>query len=48
MAARSNKPKPTPDRKTLNELLHLDEQTGRLYWKKRSKKWFAPSGYFTQ
>src|SRR5690625_4584136 len=29
----------TPE--VLRELLHLDEETGKLYWKERDAKWFS-------
>lgn len=29
----------TPE--VLRELLHLDEETGKLYWKERDEKWFS-------
>jgi HNH endonuclease len=29
-----------PSKKTLDELLHADFETGRLYWKERDAKWF--------
>lgn len=31
---------PLPSKEILDELLHADFQTGKLYWKKRDSKWF--------
>ena len=33
----------TLDRKTLNELLSYDSETGNLFWKERAPKWFKPT-----
>lgn len=32
--------KPLPSKEILDELLHADFETGKLYWKERDQKWF--------